>query len=106
MAPGYHLTWYRQLCLHDFAVPKPWGHIDHDLGGLQRLVRDKSRFSDLYRRNIDMVRALGKCEICGKPTNTSFGSPGNLHYFCEEHETALFEKVTGEKPEEAAEPEG
>jgi len=39
-----------------------------------------------------------KCEICGTPTNISFGSPGNLHYHCEEHKDALFAQVTGKAP--------
>jgi len=46
-----------------------------------------------------------KCEICGTPTNTSFGSSGNLHYYCKEHKDALFTQVTGRAPKKAPKPE-
>jgi hypothetical protein len=46
-----------------------------------------------------------KCEICDTPTNTSFGSIGNLHYYCKEHRDALFTKVTGRAPKKTPKPE-
>jgi hypothetical protein len=46
-----------------------------------------------------------KCEICGTETNTSFGSVGNLHYYCEEHKDALFTQVTGRAPKKTPKPE-
>jgi hypothetical protein len=30
-----------------------------------------------------------KCEICGTSTHASFGTSGNLHYYCEEHKDAV-----------------
>jgi hypothetical protein len=45
-----------------------------------------------------------KCEICGTPTNASFGPAGNLHYYCEEHKDALFTQVTGRAPKKIPEP--
>ena len=41
---------------------------------------------------------ITKCEICGTPTNTSFGPSGNLHYYCNKHRDALFTQVTGKAP--------
>jgi hypothetical protein len=45
-----------------------------------------------------------KCEICGTATNTSFGSVGNLHYYCKEHKDALFTRVTGRAPKKTPKP--
>jgi len=44
-----------------------------------------------------------KCEICGTPTNTSFGSVGNLHYYCKEHKDALFTQVNWKSAQENTE---
>ncbi len=46
-----------------------------------------------------------KCEICGTATNTSFGSGGNPHYYCEEHKDVLFTKVNGRAPKKTPKPE-
>jgi hypothetical protein len=48
---------------------------------------------------------LTKCEICGTPTNASFGSSGNLHYYCDEHKDALFMRVTGRAPKKTSKPQ-
>ncbi len=45
-----------------------------------------------------------KCEICGVATNTSFGSVGNLHYYCKEHKDEVFTRVTGRKPKKTPKP--
>lgn len=52
------------------------------------------------------MAATDKCEICGMPTNLSFGFAGKLHYCCEAHKDELFEKVTGRKPKERPKPNG
>ena len=45
-----------------------------------------------------------KCEICGTPTNASFGSIGDLHFYCKEHRDTLFAQVTGRAPKKTPKP--
>jgi hypothetical protein len=52
-----------------------------------------------------ILQPTTKCEICGTETNTSFGSIGNLHYYCEEHKDAVFTRVTGRAPKKTSKPE-
>jgi len=57
------------------------------------------------------VSATSKCEykfgngkVCARPASGSFGSPSNLHYFCDEHLLDLAVQVMGRKATESPKP--
>jgi len=63
-------------------------------------AKDKQDVKVVAEGSSPLTPAQPTCEKCGKPTNQSFGSPPNLHYFCPEHKADLFQEVTGRRPRE------